>query len=132
MAKYLAGFLLGVVASWFWFYKLSPDRNFRQALRQELVKGGSPDLVDRLDQRMEKLENRCRRLEAKLACDAVEAPGETGLNGTSKICNRREQVIKLWEEGCSPEEIIRNTGLSKGEVELILSLKDRLSYGEKN
>lgn len=127
MIKYLAGFLLGVAVSWFWLYKLSPDRNFRQMLQQELVKDGSPDLAHQLDERIESLERRCRRLETQLTCTAVGTARVAGFNENSKICNRRGEVVKLWEEGCSPEEIIRTTMLSKGEVELILSLKDRLS-----
>jgi hypothetical protein len=31
----------------------------------------------------------------------------------------------LWEEGRELNEIVRRTGLSKGEIELILSLQER-------
>ncbi len=132
MGKYLVGFILGAAASWFWFYKLNPVRGFRQILSREMGKGDPFEWAHRLDRRMENFEQRCRRLEAKITYAVAETAGSVELNGHSRPGNRRGQVIRLWKEGCSPEEIIRTTGLAKSEVELIISLKDRRLKAENN
>lgn len=122
MGYTLLGFLIGVAVSWFWLYKLSPARRFQHILSQETGKNSFDEQLQPLFQRMEKLEDRFYRLEDSLINVRAETAGASA---------RRGQVIRLKEEGCSPEEIIRNTGLAKGEVELILSLGKQREKKEK-
>ncbi|NMA91940.1 MAG: DUF2802 domain-containing protein [Firmicutes bacterium] len=131
MGYTLLGFLIGVAVSWFWLYKLSPARRFQHILSQETGKNSFDEQLQPLFQRMEKLEDRFYRLEDSLINVRAETAGAARGPGPARASARRGQVIRLKEEGCSPEEIIRNTGLAKGEVELILSLGKQREKKEK-
>lgn len=124
MIRYLAGFILGSVASWFWFCKLNPHREFGQLLHREIDRGASQEWARQLENRMKDLEQLSRRLEEIISVDSERTAGTAKANKRSRPENHRGQVIRLWEGGCSPEEITRTTGLAVGEVKLILSLKD--------
>lgn len=121
---FIVGFLLGASASWFWFYRHNPGVVFRQFLQKELDSGGHPDLARQI-RRIDNLEERCRLLEKGLPVSARGRFGEAGAGGTGTAGWKREQAVALWEEGCGHHEIVRRTGLSRGEIELILSLREQ-------
>lgn len=124
MSYFIAGFLLGLATSWFWLHQLGPRREFSQLLRRELELDGGPVRAEQAG-RMDHLEERFHRLEKRLA----GTEGEKGLRGTLPVKTdapgqKRERALALWKEGRELSEIIRKTGLSRGEVELILSLQE--------
>lgn len=126
MGYLVAGFLLGLAAGWLWFQRLSPGRGFSQALRREIELGGYGEQLHQAGERLERLEERCRRLERDLAGGAGgkdrRGAGPPGGGGSGRKLDR---ALSLWEEGRELNEIVRRTGLSKGEIELILSLRER-------
>lgn len=126
MGFFIAGFLLGLATSWLWFCRLSPGRGFQQLLQKETDQVGYFNQIDQASQRMDCLEERCRRLEKRLAGSAGENIfREAGLIERNTAGRKREQALALWEEGWELNEIVRRTGLSRGEIELILSLQER-------
>jgi hypothetical protein len=124
MDKYLVGFFLGTVFSYLWFHKVGPVRGFSKILESELGGKSSADWSLRLDNKMKNLEQRFHRLEADFVNQAVQGGSTEAAKNCLPPGHRRGEVIQLWREGRSPEEITRSTGLAKGEVELIISLKD--------
>lgn len=121
MGYFIGGLLLGLIAGGFLFGRFSPG-SFQQLLQQESVPGGHSEQLARTARRLDSLEECCRRLEKELAAGSERrargaGPPEAGW--------KRERVLTLWEEGQEFNEIIRRTGLSRGEIELILSLQER-------
>lgn len=126
MVFFLGGFVLGLATSWFWFYQLNPAGRFQQLLQKEIDLGGYSDLVNQAYRRMDYLEERCYRLERRYAGAAGEkSSGEAEPAKSNDPGRKREQVLLLREAGRELAEIVRRTGLSKGEIELILSLQER-------
>ena len=118
--------LAGVGPGCFWFYQLNPTRGFQQLLQKEVDLSSYADLLNQACQRLDSLEERCCYLEKSFAGAAEKRSfRETSLTGRDEPGRRREQAIILWEEGRELNEIVRRTGLSKGEIELILSLQER-------
>ncbi|MGB4443770.1 MAG: DUF2802 domain-containing protein [Dethiobacteria bacterium] len=126
MGLFIAGVLLGLALGCFWFYQLNPTRGFQQLLQKEVDLSSYADLLNQACQRLDSLEERCCYLEKSFAGAAEKRSfREAGLTGRDEPGRRREQAIMLWEEGRELNEIVRRTGLSKGEIELILSLQER-------
>ena len=62
----------------------------------------------------------------------MEGPSSHNKNRTTerafnskKKKNKSERVMKLWQEGKVVEQIVKETGLGQGEVDLILSLRNK-------
>lgn len=122
MGYFIGGLLLGLIAGRLLFGRFSPGR-FQQLLQQESVPGGHSEQLARTARRLDSLEECCRRLEKELAAGS-ERKACRGA-GSPEAGWKRERVLTLWEEGQEFNEIIRRTGLSRGEIELILSLQER-------
>jgi hypothetical protein len=76
------------------------------------------ELVSALDEKEARLQTLCRRVEALLA-DAT--PGSVpGDPATGYI--DREQVLRMHKDSASISDIMRKTGLTEGEVHLIIDL----------
>lgn len=64
-----------------------------------------------------------RRLEDTQPAEAAKQPAETNGNGDTAPTSLRQKVFDLAGQGRSATEIARALGLTRGEVELMLSLR---------
>ena len=98
------------------------------------------NMVDDVEERMDKIQNAREwlartetRLEdaGKKAEDNIkllgsllekDKKGRKGAKGGAPSLDKREMVVKLAHQGWSPDNIAQATGLSRGEVELILEI----------
>ncbi|NLA27834.1 MAG: hypothetical protein GX878_10620, partial [Firmicutes bacterium] len=100
MAYFSAGVLLGLVASYFLFYRLRSGRGFSQLLQKEINLNGYLLQIEQAGQRMDHLEERCCRLERKLSGTArAKNFSKSDLSGRIGPGRKPEQVLELWEGG---------------------------------
>ncbi len=146
MGYLVIGFILGVAVSWFWQNQYSGKPAFQQLLKKELVVNGQQGTILTLKKRLEMMEKKLVEIEnsaAEKETEPQEKPEpiykEKSANPALTLINKeyknargsnkternqhREKVLTLWKEGNSVTDIASNTGLGKGEIELIISIK---------
>ena len=155
---FVAGFIVGVIVaiifSWFWLRQLKSMSSFSQVIDKEVGQADHKDSVINLEIEVENLQDQIHRVEELLTAGNTvffpsgstvhtkkqqtisagrEAVGEPEKDGVKVNRKRRKQgeVLGLWEKGRKPGEIARDTGLGQGEVELILSLRNKMKDKEK-
>ncbi len=147
MGYLVIGFMFGVAVSWFWQNQYSGTPVFQQLMKKELVTNGQQGSVATLKKRLDMMEKKLDELESSKVDRAAapeEKPGSfsednnTGPTLTlidkegkaaresSKAERRKncERALLLWREGISVTDIASRTGLGKGEIDLIVSLKN--------
>lgn len=145
MGYMVLGFLLGVAVSWFWQRQFSGTPVFQKLLQKELAVNGHLGSLNVIKKRLDFLENKLSELEKAgdgkdeveqgavepgVLTGTKEPAGDTGkkvktLRPVGSKIDRRK-VLAMWEEGKSAEDIAAGTRMGRAEVELILSLNDRL------
>lgn len=154
---FVAGFIVGVIVaiifSWFWLRQLKSMSSFSQVVDKEVDQADHKDSVINLEIEVENLQDQIHRVEELLSAGNTvffpsgaantkkqqvissgrEAAGEPEKDGMRFNRKKRKQgeVLGLWEKGRKPGEIARDTGLGQGEVELILSLRNKMEDKEK-
>ncbi len=145
MGYMVLGFLLGVAVSWFWQRQFSGVPVFQKLLQKELAVNGHLGSLNVIKKRLDFLEHKLSELEkgdgesVEGEQAAVEPGALTGtkepVKDTGKVVKPlrpvgtkidRQKVLAMWKEGKSAEDIAAGTRMGRAEVELILSLKDRL------
>lgn len=147
MGYLVIGFILGVAVSWFWQNQHSGKPAFQQLMKKELAANGQMGTVANLKKRLEMMEKRLAEMENSTVDDEAvqkEKPGSvsegistgpalTLINKEGKNSNRMgrterahncDKAMLYWNEGKSVTDIASITGLGKGEIELIVSLKN--------
>lgn len=149
MGYMIVGFILGVAVSWFWQRQFSDVPVFQKLMQKELAANGQLGSLTVLKKRLESMENKLAELEkpegetsANRDISTEEespasAPARSGdrnraLNNVvrqirprEKVINR-DRVLKLWNEGNHVSEIASRTRMGKGEIELIISMQERI------
>ncbi|MGM0651872.1 MAG: DUF6115 domain-containing protein [Bacillota bacterium] len=119
-------------------------------MKKELVMNGQQGTIATLKKRLEMVEKKLAEIESNTENNKDKAqentepisenkgvvPALTLINKDNIVSgpdraersHHRERVLALWNKGNSVTEIASNTGLGKGEIELIISLKNS-SYG---
>ncbi len=145
MGYLVLGFILGLAAASVWQFRFNKVQPFQQLMQRELVRQGQND------NNMTHLKNRLEMMEQKLAGMESElhpAKGEqlslkplpitdpevasTSLAVPVKLQEVRQErtdrrvirrrVLELWQSGVPVNQIIAETGLARGEVELMINL----------
>jgi len=134
MENLLIGFALGAIASWLWHRRFAADWSFRQQLHRELQakapvigQGELEKKVTELDQRLQALQQSAVIQRAMVEA-TPQASGDP--QGRLAVRSKREQksvVLSMHKEGKPFEEIAARTGMGKGEVELLVKIKDKMA-----
>ena len=147
MGYLVIGFVLGVAFSWFMQNQYSSKPVFQQLMKKELADNGQMGTVENLKKRLALMEKRLAEVENSAVEDETipkEKPGpvsegirnvpalslinkerkSTGKPDRVKRNRDCEKVMLYWNEGKSITDIASITGLGKGEIELIVSLKN--------
>jgi len=147
MGYLVIGFVLGVAFSWFMQNQYSSKPVFQQLMKKELADNGQMGTVENLKKRLVLMEKRLAEMENSTVDDKAapkEKPGSTSegagsipsltlINKEGSNSERQgrtdrikdcEKVMLYWNKGKSITDIASITGLGKGEIELIVSLKN--------
>ncbi len=149
---FLLGFFLAFIVNLFWVRQLKTASSFGQVMGKEASGEKYRDTVIDLEIEVEHLQEQIQRMEEHLSYGGSngeakgndffapaspvmrpgpsrlrEVPGEEVFIGsTNKKIQKQGEVLGLWEQGKKVSEIAKDTGLGQGEVELILSLRNKL------
>ncbi len=153
---FLLGFCLAFIVNWFWVRQLRAASSFGQVMGKESSGEKYRDTVIDLEIEVEHLQEQIQRMEEHLSYGGAygdikektvapvvspvirqgyapvrEFPREEVFIGSSvtssnKKIQKQGEVLSLWEQGKKISEIAKDTGLGQGEVELILSLRNKL------
>ena len=153
VAGFLLGLLVAMLLSWFWLSQLNNVSPFQQVVQREVEEEDYKEMFMALESEMEEVQNQIQRIGDALAQqqqhqtmpeverriqDRQQAfasrPDFAGEAKKEVRGNRKREkqgeVLGLWSEGREVDEIARDTGLGQGEVELILSLRNKLGRQE--
>ena len=143
MRMFALGFLWGGLASLVWVHLKQKAKTFEKYLHRELAVQEQPG------RRLESLQTRVESLEEELALLQAgkkgllpppvphrrPLPGSAGgvrAQDTGPVSGfryapsaNRRRVLELLRQGCPREQILRETRLGKGAVDLILSLQEK-------
>jgi hypothetical protein len=105
------------------------DERARTQAEWESVRSAAEQLIKDLERRAQAVEEKMTALEALLAqstqSTAENAVTAAPVSDEGGLDTRYQEVAKLASGGLEPVEIARKTGLSRGEVDLVLSLRRR-------
>ena len=150
---FLLGFFLAFIVNLFWMRQLKNASSFGQVMGKESSGEKYRDTVIDLEIEVEHLQGQIQRMEEHLSYggaggeakgkdflaspSAVVRPGssrlrevsgeEVFIGSSNKKIQKQGEVLGLWEKGKKVSEIARDTGLGQGEVELILSLRNKFN-----
>ncbi|MEW5785282.1 MAG: hypothetical protein AB1767_09460 [Bacillota bacterium] len=139
MEMLIVGLVLGTAAGWFWCRQSRGAPPFKQFLQRELGENRAAASDATLGQRVAELEERLQLLELGSSgnpfAEAAPAQDEPPVlypgwtppvkrAGQDKRAERRK-VLAMWQEGGKIDEIATQTRLGKGEVELIVNLREK-------
>ena len=83
-------------------------------------------LLTEADRAIERLNAALEAASQRASGEAAEAPRDSGAGGV------RERILSLSTEGRDPEEIAKELGVPKGEVELVLGLAGKAAERPKS
>jgi len=147
MSYLVIGFILGIAVSWFWQNQYKGTPVFQQLMKKELAVHGQMGTVENLKKRLEQMEKRLLEMEKSAVDDGAvtQAKQEPASDGKKTappltlINKERNNIVKPdrserirecdkvmihWNEGKTITDIASITGLGKGEIDLIVSLKN--------
>lgn len=159
MAYLIIGFLLGVAVSWFWQTQFSGVPAFQQLMQKELAVNGQLGSVTVLKKRLELMEKKLLEMEkssegatleperpaavppvageetaVKPEAEALKVvknkKGSVNKTELSERRKSREKVLTMWKAGEPVNEIAAQTQLGKGEIELVINLKENNMKGK--
>jgi hypothetical protein len=124
------GLLIGLPAGgailWFLLRSTGRTGTFEPLLESELSMAARAGSLQNLKKRVEQLESRMNELEQgwqRRPVDAERADGPAARPRRTGKSRHAARVANLWEQGWTVGDIARETALGRGEVELILALK---------
>ncbi|NLZ28771.1 MAG: hypothetical protein GX887_07390 [Firmicutes bacterium] len=149
VAGFMLGFLTSMVFCWFWLRQIKSNYSFGNVMNREVLDEDYKESIIGLQIEMENLQEEIRKMGDNLTADGrspaeivplspgsplVHKGGAGAGSGRNVRVNLKKQkqgeVLGLWDEGRGLGDIARDTGLGQGEVELILSLRNKLNERE--
>ncbi|NLI69846.1 MAG: DUF2802 domain-containing protein [Firmicutes bacterium] len=149
VAGFMLGFLTSMVFCWFWLRQIKGNYSFSNVMNREVLDEDYKDTLMSLQIEVENLQEEIRKMGDNLTATGrspadvtplslgpplVHKGGTGASTGRNVRVNLKKQkqgeVLGLWDEGRGVGDIARDTGLGQGEVELILSLRNKLNERE--
>lgn len=152
MSMLVAGFMLGfftaMIFCWFWLRQVKGAYSFSNIMDREIADEDYKESILSLQIEMENLQEEIRKMGDNLSAGHLpaeaamlrqkpslvhksESERDAGENVRVNLKKQKQgEVLGLWEKGRELNDIARDTGLGQGEVELILSLRNKLNERE--